>query len=100
MTMFHATTALLAAAALPASLFPIVYQWTTRGTWRKSEMGRHVMSLMAVLALLLDFSVGIRIFGRPGWIGVVAVILYSCVVLLMWQRLFLLVKAQRHDGQH
>lgn len=97
MSMHLATTLLLAAAALPASLFVVVYHWKTGGAWRRSEMGRHVMSLMAVLALLLDFSVGIRIFGRPGWIGVVAVVLYSCVVLLMWQRLYLLVKAQRAD---
>ena len=85
-------------SAIEASGFVVVY-WATAPWWR-SPMGRNVMSLMFVIALVLDLSV-VRIF-VPGavdllWFNILRLVVFALVPVVLGMRLWLLVKVQVMD---
>ncbi len=81
--------------AIGATGYPIYYHLATRGDWRRSAMGRHLMGYTATAALLADAGI-VRVFfsGLPGQelIRVGAIVL---AVFFVWQRWYITVRAQR-----
>lgn len=82
------------AAAVPLIAFPITYQITTRGAWRKSVMGRHLMAFMGALGAVMVLTVwGMFAGDLPRWIGPVA---WLVIASVSWWRLLLLLSMQRN----
>lgn len=66
-----------------------------RVPWWRSEMGRHLLAYMGVMALTLDLGVIRIVFGDSPWFQLVRLLVFVGVPLVMAQRLWLQVKAQR-----
>lgn len=68
----------------------------TRVPWRNSPMGRHLMYYMSIIALVLVLSV-IRADagGDTWWFALLRLIVFLGVPIVMAQRLWLQIKAQR-----
>lgn len=93
MTLQALTTLLVAAAAIPAHIFPILYAvWAP---WHTSREGRHMMGFTTVIALFLDLVLFVRLVGPQPWVRQVALVLYTAVTVMLWQQLFLLISAHR-----
>lgn len=69
-----------------------------RVTWWRSEMGRHLLAYMGVMALTLDLGVVRIFFGDSSWFQLVRLIVFVGVPLVMTQRLWLQIKAQRESS--
>jgi FtsH-binding integral membrane protein len=69
----------------------------SRVRWWDSPMGRHLMAYMTVIAAVLVLSV-IRIdTGDTWWFGVLRLVVFAGVPVVMTQRLWLQIQAQRAD---
>lgn len=97
MTAQTLAVVIVAAMALPANAFPVLYTWW-KDWWRSAE-GRHLFFFTVGLAALIDLSLARRLFGPfPGW----EQLALGTYVLICWQlyrRLWLLIKynAPRRD---
>jgi hypothetical protein len=87
-------SALLIFAAIPLVAFPFCYHLSTRGTWRKSVMGWHLMSFMAVLGVVMVFALLNLEFTLPSWVRPFAWVLVAGVA---WWRLILLFVIQHRE---
>jgi len=101
MTLDHLAMLLVALAAPPANLFPLLY--ALRSAWWTSTVGRALMVLGVGLAALVDLSLLFAWLG-PDYPGrnVLRVGVYSLVVVGLWAVLGSLVQAQaraRQDGR-
>lgn len=68
----------------------------SRVNWRATQMGRHLMFYMGIIAAVLAFTLLRLIFGwRDPWVSLVYVIIFAFVPIAMTQRLWLQWKAQR-----
>lgn len=70
----------------------------SRVDWWRSEMGRHLMAYMAVIAAVLVLSCIRALTGNSGdswWFQLVRLIVFVGVPVVMTQRLVLQVKARR-----
>jgi len=67
----------------------------TRVPWWRSEMGRHLMAYMAVMAAVLDLSTIKILFGDTAGFALLRLIVFIGVPLVMAWRLWLQIKAQR-----
>jgi len=93
MTFYHALSlALLIAGGLPATVFCILY--ASIAPWWRSPEGVHLFGFTATIAALLDLSAAVRLWGLFPGILAVSLILYAAVAVFMWQRLWLLIRAQ------
>jgi len=86
--------ALLAIAATALIAFPFCYHLTTRGSWRKSVMGWHLMSFMGVLGLVMTFAILNFAIELPEWVRPLTWFLVGAVA---WWRLILLFVVQHRD---
>jgi hypothetical protein len=68
-----------------------------RVRWWDSEMGRHLMAYMTVIAAVLVLSVLRTIVGDSWWFALVRLIVFIGVPVAMTQRLWLQIKAQRAE---
>ena len=66
----------------------------TRVRWFDSEMGRHLMSYMAVIAAMLVLSCIVNDIGDSWWFQLLRLVVFIGVPLVMTQRLWLQIKAQ------
>jgi hypothetical protein len=86
---------LLIWAAVMATLSVILH---ARVPWRRSEMGRHLMAYMGVMAAVLVLGV-IRIFiGDSPWFQLIRLVTFIGVPIAMTWRVWLQIKAQRGDA--
>ena len=89
--------ALAALGFVGAMLFPVLYHIGSQGSWKRTEMGRHLMAFSiavgyALLALLLRIVFG-DYWGR-------AVVNWSAIIGLVtvtWWRSILYIKTSRQD---
>ncbi len=95
MNLTDVATILIACAALPSLIFPPYYAWKSRGAWRHSDMGRHLMATTIVIALFLSLALTVRLRGRYDGFEYVAVVLYGTLAWLMGRRLFMLHRSPR-----
>lgn len=88
---------LVALGFLGSVLFPVLYHRGSHGTWRRTEMGRHLMSFSiavgsALMALLLRITFG----DYPGR-GVVNFGAMLALVSVTWWRSILYIRTTRED---
>ena len=82
-------------AAVALILFPPCYHFSTRGAWRRSAMGVHLMSFMGVLGLVMCFAMANALFGPlPTW---VRPLVWALIAVVAWWRLILLFVVQRQE---
>lgn len=67
----------------------------SRVDWRATQMGRHVMYYMAAITLTLDLGVIRFLFGDSPWFQALRTVVFLGIPVVMTQRLYLLIRAQR-----
>ena len=82
-------------AALVGTASVVVH---SRVDWRGTVMGVHLMYYMTVMAAVLVLSCIRIFFGDTWWFALLRLIVFIGVPLVMTQRLWLQVKAQRQAG--
>ena len=71
----------------------------SRVQWWHSQIGRHLMTYQAIIAVVLVLS-SIRIFIGDSWyFALLRLAVFTGVPLVMTQRLYLLIQAQRDDAR-
>jgi chromate transport protein ChrA len=84
-------------ALMLAGVLVFIFLYGTRSRWRESSLGRHMLYFMVALALVLVF----RVIGSflPGvtWLAYVRLVTYALLVLVIWQRVYLLVRSLRSE---
>lgn len=88
---------LLLLATIPAVLSVLAY---LRVPWRRSRLGRHLMSYMFCVALVLMLS-DIRVFAvvDPQWFVIIRLVAFALLVITLWWRLIVVMSAQRSSGR-
>lgn len=83
-----------------ALTFVASYAWLTRGEWRASIMGRHVMTFMAVITIVSSLAVLAIFLGRE-WPGrnIIRGLAWSAVAACVWWRVALLYRVQRDNKE-
>lgn len=76
--------------------FVAAYAWRTRGGWKRSREGWHLMTFTATLAVIFTLAVVVRVVDVPG-IRVIAVVLYGAIVVGLGWRLALVIAATKHS---
>ena len=88
--------ALLVWAAMALIASPFYYQYKTRGHWRDSPMGWHLMSYMGVFAAVVTFAILNFALELPEWVRPLT---WFMVGVVAWWRLLLLGAVQnKHRG--
>lgn len=83
--------ALIFVAAPPATMFPIVYAFRP---WRRTLIGRALMTKAVGLALLIDISIIYQVLGDDyPYRNVVRVAVYALVVTGIWVQFIAMAKA-------
>lgn len=89
---------LILLSAVEATAFVVVYAMLA--PWWRSDVGRNVMSLMFVIAMVLDLSV-IRIYvpvtADVLWFAILRLIVFALVPVVLGMRLWLLWRVQVRD---
>jgi hypothetical protein len=85
---------LLVAVAVPAVLCVLAY---ARVPWWRTEIGRHLMAFMAIVALLTCLGV-VRIVFHPAWFDALRTALFALFPVVVWWRFLLILKEQRETG--
>lgn len=76
--------------AVPATLSVLVY---ARVPWWRSATGRHLMAFMVALACTFNLA-ALRILWEPSWFQAVRVGVFVLVPVVLWWRLWMLVREQ------
>lgn len=95
-------TIILGVAAFSATGFVVSYQWKTRGHWKNSHVGVHMMVFMLSLAAILDivfiedlvediFMVG----SMPWWWEALETGVFATIPIVIIWRWKLLIQFQR-----
>lgn len=71
----------------------------TRVDWMATQMGRHLMAYMAVIAATLALAVIRMLLGDSTWFALLRLAVFVGVPIVMGQRLYLQIKAQVEDAQ-
>ena len=91
MIIINFITALFVAGALGAYLFAALFAWRSRG-WFGTDIGRNLMAMDLILAVLFSFTVAGRFLGPlPAWIWIIGIALLDTVI---WRRVFILWRRQ------
>lgn len=88
-----AGTVLIALGAVPSTMFTVYYGLVA--PWWRSREGVHLFGFTATIALLLDLSLLLRITGQFVGIRLIALAIFASIAAFMWQRLYLMLTAQR-----
>lgn len=87
-----AGTVLIHWAALVGVASVIIH---TRVRWWATEMGRHLMAYMSIIAATLVLSCFVNDFGDSAWFQLVRLVVFIGVPIVMTQRLALQLKVRR-----
>ncbi len=74
----------------------VQHMWTS---WRSNPWGRHVMAFSYVIAAILCLSLARVAFGDYAWRKLLVTAFYCAFAVLMWQRVWLVVREHRHRGR-
>lgn len=85
---------LLVWAAVALVAFPFAYHLTTRGHWRDTAMGWHLMAYNAVMALVVSFAILNFAVHLPDWFRPLTWLMVGAVA---WWRLILLFVVQHQE---
>jgi FlaA1/EpsC-like NDP-sugar epimerase len=94
--------ALVIVSAALCWAFVVVYHVMSRGSWRYSLIGRHLMVSDGTVGTVLTLSV-IRIIGGPSldplWFQVLRMLVFAAVPVVVAWRIWLMVRAQRANNE-
>lgn len=79
--------------------FTVSYHFVSKGAWRKTSAGRHLMSMGVSLSVIGAQIILNILFGNYPGKFVIGVVLYSTMVIVGVQRLVLLLRAYRERLQ-
>lgn len=98
MTSDTAAFLLLCVAAIPCTLFPLVFGLTS--PWYRSLIGRALLVKSVGLAMLVDISLAYRIFGAE-YQGrdVIRIGVFALITVGAWMQFIAIIRAKRH-GLH
>lgn len=82
----------MALALIATVSFVVLY--AVRSPWRRTAMGRHIMAFMVVMAAEIGSLLALGVWRVPTW---VYALVFGALDLVVLQRLWLLIRAQR-DG--
>jgi hypothetical protein len=82
---------LLILTAIPAVLSVLAY---ARVPWWRTEIGRHLFTYMAIVALLTLLGT-VRIVFHPPWFDALRTVTFALFPAVTWWRLALIVREQR-----
>ncbi len=86
-------TALMFIAAAALITFPPLYHFRTRGRWRRSPMGVHLMSFMGALGMVMVFAIANVVAGPlPEW---VRPFVWLSIAAVSWWRIGVLIYETR-----
>lgn len=80
---------LFVVGTVAAVVSPPCYHVWTRGAWRRTREGRHLMAYMTVLAVALGLTAFAAFVAAP-WLIYVAPFVYAALAFVLWQRLWLI----------
>ena len=83
------------AAAAGATAFCVRFQVLTRGAWKRTPLGRHLMFFTGAVAVAELLSVARGLFGEWPYRRVVLLVVFGVFAALSWQRWLLLEREQR-----
>lgn len=86
--------ALMVAGAVGTGTCIVVYR---RSDWRSTSVGRHLMFYMSALLALYVISI-VSFFVHALWMAAPLLIGHAVFDGLIWQRVYLVVKAQRNGA--
>lgn len=84
-------------AAIPGLAFPLLYHFTTHGAWRKSAIGRSMMTLGAAIALLFMNGVLSLIFPDSEVVIGLRLPLVALLAVALWAQSGLLLRIQHSN---
>lgn len=92
------TDAAIIVTALGALVFVCSYAWTTRGAWRASVMGRHVMTFMAAILVVCLLAVAGIVWGTDWpFRNAIRTGAWALIGGCIWWRVALLYRVQHAD---
>lgn len=96
MTIDDVALVLLCLSAPAATLYPLLFGFTTR--WHESLIGRALLTKAVGLALLIDISLTYRILGAD-YQGrdVARLTVFGLITVGVWMQLYALVRQKRRD---
>lgn len=89
-------TGILGVLMLVGVVVFIVIYWS-RARWRESSLGRHMMYFMVALAGVLVVRTLRYFWPNLEWLIYVGLATYALLVLVIWQRVYLLVRSLRSE---
>lgn len=90
-------TGVLGVLMLVGVLAFIVIYWT-KARWRDSTLGRHMLYFMVALALVLIVRTLRYFWPDAEWLVYLGLLTFAMLVLVVWQRVWLLVRSLREVG--
>jgi hypothetical protein len=89
------SNAAVMATFLGCLVFVIAYAWSTRGRWRTTIMGKHIMIFMVVILTVTSLAVMSIIFGTV-WPhrDLIRTLAWGSIATVIWWRVLLLFRAQ------
>lgn len=94
------TDAAVILTTLGALVFVVAYGWKTRGGWRDSLMGKHVMAFMAAILTVCLLAVAGVVWGTD-WPhrNAIRTAAWALIGGCIWWRVALLFRVQHRDEQ-
>lgn len=89
------SSAAVVATFLGALVFVLAYGWSTRGQWKATIMGKHIMIFMVVILTVSMLAV-LTIFFGTSWPhrDLIRTLAWGAVASVIWWRVALLFRAQ------
>ena len=83
-----------------AGVWAAIVGWTSvavhaRAPWWRSEVGRHLMAYMVVIALVLTLALVRAVLGDSDWFNGIRLVTFVLVPVVMTWRLSLQIRARR-----
>lgn len=86
----------IALALLTLGFSSFVLLFHVLAHWQRSEMGRHVMTFMSTITLILWYFLLDRVFNFPNVVNSVSQLaLFGTMSVVVWKRLALLIRIQK-----
>ena len=92
MTYINVALALIISGGIASTLFVLIYG--LRAPWWRSKEGWNLFGFTATIALLLDLTVVAHFWGPFPGLRWIALAIYAAIAVFMWQRLWLMLRAQ------
>lgn len=92
------TNAAIIATFAGALVFVVSYAWSTRGGWRRTVMGKHVMTFMSAILAVSMLAVAGVVWGTDWpYRDAIRTAAWGSIAAVIWHRVWLLYRVQHQD---